>query len=237
VKRINQEELFNILAAIDSPQPIGLSTLTNSGARKTDNPYGEIYKLTKSNCFVGGKYENMINNALVRKGRVPGFEVGERTWGGKLTACIVQKGDKSYLAAQVLKRQDTYLYRKNGILTVIDKEKIKEFLKPKVEELVQYRNFSLDNIVGINLGGIQYKIRITNKISTKNPAKPAKIKSIKKDYIGDLYDKKDKADFAKFKKFSEKLDGIKQKKAQKMEDEIMDDPNSHIDEFLDHGDK
>lgn len=190
MKTINQEELFNLLAEVQSATPCGISFFTNARAKKTDNPYGNIYKLNKINCFIGGKYENAVNNALVRRGQVPGFEVSERTWGGKITPCLVQKGDKTYLAAQVLKALPTYWYRKNGILTLIDKEKIKEFLPADIEELVKYREYSLDNLVAINFGGASYKVKITNKISTRNPAKPSKIKPIKKDYLDKTYQKR-----------------------------------------------
>lgn len=183
MKVINQEQLFNILAEIRGATPCGLSTITKVNARKTNNPYGEIYKLNKSNCFVGINYEANVNNALVKTGHVPSFDAEKRTWGTHLTAAIIQKGDKSYLAANVLKTAPTYLYRKNGILTIIKKEKIEQFLPAEKEEIVRYRNFSLDNIVGINIGGAQYRVKITNKISTKKlELKSTKIKSIKKSY-------------------------------------------------------
>lgn len=214
MKTINQEELFGLLAAIEFPQPIGLTTLTKVNVRKTGNKFGDIYKLNKTNCFVGGKYENMVNNALIREGRVPGFEVGERSWGGKITPCLVAKGDKTYLAAQVLKSSPTFLYRKNGILTIINKKEIEDILPPENKELVKYRNFTLDNIVGVNLGGEQYKVRITNKISTHKPTlkkikKPVlKIKSIKKNY--------------------------KKQSIDDMIDEVFNDPSNHTDDL--HGD-
>lgn len=225
MKVINQEELFNILAEVKGATPCGLSTITKVDARKTGNPYGEIYKLSKSNCFVGINYEANVNNALEKAGHVPYFDAEQRKWGNHLTAAIIQKGDKSYLAANVLKTAPTYLYRKNGILTIVKKEKIAQFLPPEKAEIVRYRNFSLDNIVGINIGGAQYRVKITNKISTKKlEVKPAKVKSIKKIKKNYSFGNTDPGDPNTCGHAT-------------IEDQIWDDPNAHIDEFLDCGDK
>ena len=60
----------------------------------------------------------------------------------------------------------TYLVDKNSMLTVIDKKKIENFIiqpsKPTqggVEKNVIYRNYSLENIKYIAIGGEKYRVR------------------------------------------------------------------------------
>ena len=162
MKVINQEELFNLLATIDHATPIGLSALTEVRAKKTNNPYGRIFKLNKISAFAGIDYEANMNNALVKQGQVPSYDPSPRTYGTHLTSSIIHHKDNDYFACRVLKSRPLYMIRNpRGYLELIDKKKIEHLIPKDKKEIITYRNYLLSSIKQINIGKKQYKI--TNK--------------------------------------------------------------------------
>ena len=167
MKTITVENLKGVLLNLKGSQFVTISALVEARSRKTGNPYKAIYKLSKVNGISGADYENSVNNQLEREGKENDFSAGERSWGTRISPTLVENKGKSYLAMHVQKTsKPTYLVDKNSMLTVIDKKKIENFIiqpsKPTqggVEKNVIYRNYSLENIKYIAIGGEKYRVR------------------------------------------------------------------------------
>lgn len=167
MKTISQYQLVDRLRMINHATPITISALVDSRARKTNNPYGEILKLSKVNGMTGFDYENSVNRQLGREGKAKTFEASERSWGRRISPALVEKDNSFYIIIKIEKSfRPVFMARIEKLLKVIPKEKIEAFLpvyrKPAnqgTEKEVIYRNYSLANLKYAAFGGEQYRIR------------------------------------------------------------------------------
>lgn len=167
MKTIDQNTLVEKLRGIAGAAPLTLSALIDARARKTNNPYPEILKLSKVNGMTGFDYEKSVNRQLEREEKATDFEAQERAWGERISPALVKKGNAFYLVLKVERAfKPTFLVRQNNFLVAIAKEKIKEFLPAHkkavsqgTEKEVVYRNYSLANIKYIAFEGEQYRVR------------------------------------------------------------------------------
>ncbi len=208
-KTVTVTELANILAQVSHATPIGFTSLTDARAKKTDNPYGTIRKLTKVTAFTGATYETSVNRQMVREGNgeAPAFVAKERSWGNRISAALVSKLDNDtgevrfYLPAQI-QRASKPLYlvlkertRGKAILTAVPKEIVAPWLpkeKPEaphqpVDKPIVYRDYSLDSLITVSIGGCRYRVRRDKPLVSDAPSKP-KVNTIPlASFSGDAY--------------------------------------------------
>lgn len=168
VKHISRAQLQVLLAQVKGAKPLTISAFVDAHPRKTGNPYAEIRKLSKVNGFTGCDYSASVNRQRDREGSVPAFEAKERSWGERVSPALVELKGKWYLAIQPqATATPLYFARSEGKPFVhVPKAKIETFLPAErpatnqgTEKEVVYRNYSLENIVGLTMDGQSYRVR------------------------------------------------------------------------------
>lgn len=166
-KVISPMELRNLLSSMSGAHPVSITTITDAKAKKTDNPYGTILKLSRVNGFIGANYATAVNRQRMREGSLPFFEAEERTWGTRINPYLVEHKGEYYLTLKVERalQKPMYMYQNQG-LKLIDEKKIRKFLPEKrkaenqgLEKDVIVRDYKLSSIVTITVNKKTYKIR------------------------------------------------------------------------------
>lgn len=169
MKTINQIKLLEILSNVKGAQPITISAFVDARAKKTGNPYSEIRKLSKVNGFTGADYETSVQRQETREGNAPSFEASERKWGERISPALVKNKDKFYLVIQPRATAKPIYFAKKvgGFFKAISKQSIADLLPVAksnaeaqgVEKEIVYRNYSLESIGAISIGGEKYRVR------------------------------------------------------------------------------
>lgn len=184
MRTITTTELATLLGSITHATPIGLTALTTVKAKRTGNPYVSLHKLVKLNVMTGASYEASVQRKQAAAGAADPaapFEAAARQWGERIGPALVRgEGGQLYLAAHVntlIKPRPLYLVpqprpRGGTILTAIAKARIAPWLPadrtaevaahqglPEGVAPVQYRNWKLESIVALTLGGRRYRVR------------------------------------------------------------------------------
>jgi hypothetical protein len=166
---ISQNQLIDLLYSITHAQPIAFSALVDARARKTGNPFGQVFKLSRVQAFTGFDYEASVNRQLGREGQAQDFTAGMRSWGERVSPALVRKDNKFYLVAKVERTsKPVYLVPSRLGLMAIAKELIAAFLpasRPALnqgtEKEIVYRNYAVENIYSLSIAGKRYRIRHT----------------------------------------------------------------------------
>lgn len=169
MKTINQTQLAKILSDIKGAMPLTISAFVDTKAKKTDNPYSEIRKLSKVNGFTGADYEASVARQQEREGKEATFEARDRAWGTRTSAALVENKGKKYLVIHPRNTAKPVYFARSiaGVLMQVKKEAIEKFL-PKtysaapaqgVDKEVVYRNYALENITALSINGEKYRIR------------------------------------------------------------------------------
>lgn len=169
MKTISQGQLASILRNVKGATPITISAFVDARARKTGNPFTEVRKLSQVNGFTGADYEASVNRQQAREGSVPAFEARERSWGERIAPALVENKGKLFLPIQPRSTKKPIYFGRNkmGVLMQIRKDVIASFLPAErssaeaqgVEKEVVYRNYALENIVQISIGGEKFRVR------------------------------------------------------------------------------
>lgn len=101
MKSLNYAQFLHLLSQPTGARPVGLTTYTDSKARKTGNPFGQIFKHCRSVGFVGAHYESAVNRQLRREDKEGNFSGESLPWGEWLVPnkVISHKGEY-YLRVQ-----------------------------------------------------------------------------------------------------------------------------------------
>ncbi len=181
MKTINIPQLRDLLAAVKGTTIVSFVAVTDARARKTGNPHcllGPVFKVAKVNAVVGAEHEDAVNRQQTREGVVnPAFtEQQVRSWGERLSAALIKKGDDYYLPAQINPLsviRPVYLApRMCGTkvrLTPVATEAIAPFLPSErreeraaqqgVARLVDRKDYKLSSLAMIAIGGERYRVR------------------------------------------------------------------------------
>jgi len=177
IPTITRQRLRELLANVNHATPVGFIALTDANARKTGNPFGRVFSLTKVNAFVGADYEASVNRRREKEGILAAFQASSRANGTErlgpaLARKIVNGEERFYLPAQIQhSRPPLYLVnRPHGlgrtILAAIPKDRVAPFLpSPRtltnqgVAQPVVYRDYALSSITRINIDGQTYRVR------------------------------------------------------------------------------
>ena len=164
---ITKEELLTLLMSVEKPTFTNILYKIKVRMNKTDNPYyNQILKTTKGNFFIGGTYEDMVNERMKKEGLQPTFESKESTIGNHITKCIQfnENHNKHYL--QYFTFENSYHsteYEFEG--RNIDRELFKSFEVKKSdtsrqpqEDKHKPQSLTIDNIRKISLNGMKYNV-------------------------------------------------------------------------------
>jgi hypothetical protein len=182
MENISRDDLRKMLESHGEQTEVTIASDTTPRMRKTDNPYFD--RIKKHAIVIGDicwNYVEEVNKQRQREGAltmvsghpvsqpVEEFSAQPRVWGDKeqtkeRIGALVYHNDKCYLELMV-KQSVSYEYRdENG--DVVDKDLVTPFLysssKPKTQRTdkeVMVRDYLLSNVVAINLGGKQFKVK------------------------------------------------------------------------------
>lgn len=135
---------------------VGLEALTDARARKTGNPFGEIFKRIRCAAFVGANYQAAVEREAGRQGEdATDFQTEKLPWGTWLipNKIIVYKGNY-YLRTQSTPGQRRKVAAR--VLGYFDSagqklvaEKVKPFLPKKTESNKQQEDAGLNETVWV----------------------------------------------------------------------------------------
>jgi hypothetical protein len=94
---MTRTELVDMLNERGGCTPVGILTRTQPRVRKTGNPNPVVFRITRRNGFVGGSYENIVNNKREREGGERDFEAEPLPWGQHAGRFFVEHKGKYYL--------------------------------------------------------------------------------------------------------------------------------------------
>jgi len=152
------QSIIDLLINYNGHSFVGLTTLTDARAKKTNNPYGKILKKTKLLANIGFHYKNSLNNQAKREGKEIDFDIKPRRWGVRLpnTPLVEHKG-KHYLEYKAENVQSVEYYTEQG--EELTKEQVQEFLPKKSTSSTQreltkkiiLRDVAIENILSLRI--------------------------------------------------------------------------------------
>jgi hypothetical protein len=174
MKTINHAELIEIIKKSQGALIVGIQALTDAKAKKTNNPFGQIFKQFRTVGFVGADYELAVLNEGFRQNKEIDFNAGKLPWGvwHLLHKVIVHKGDY-YLRTQSTPGQRRMqpariLNYRNAQGEFLSYDEIKDLLPEQKESIKQQmaglnktiwvRTYKFDSIQKIRIAGQTYKL-------------------------------------------------------------------------------
>lgn len=175
MKTITYSQLLAKLATINGLAIIGLHALTDTKARKTGNPFGQVFKQVSTVGFVGANYEDAVNREAIRQDGYAEFQAEKLPWGQWLIRNkVIEHNGKLYLRTQTTpgnrRKQPAKVtaYRTaNG--QFVSREDIKPFLpvaresnkqqkETGIDQTVWVRTYAFDSIQRIRIAGQTYSL-------------------------------------------------------------------------------
>jgi len=166
-KKITQQELLTLLMNVEKPTFTNVVSEVIPKMNKTGNPYfGKLVKKSKGNYFIGGSYEDMVNNRMEKEGMEPTFESKECSVGTHISKCVqynenTKKHYLQYFTFPTSKPSSTFEFEGNEI----DKQLFESFMVKKSEKSRQPQDnkhqpqsLTITNIKEISLGGVHYEV-------------------------------------------------------------------------------
>ena len=171
VRRISHARLEQILAEQKGAKMCTIITETDVRMRKTNNPFhGLITKRQRMNVTINFIYANSVNRVRTKEGNEADFVPHERKWGVRRQGCsLIDHQGRVYLECKpnAGPQFQEFYHKVSGEITA--KEVFEEFITPSrssaalqgvsVANEVIVRDFQLDTITDLILGGVHYKVR------------------------------------------------------------------------------
>jgi len=181
---ITRDELETMLRGLDRPLIATLLTDVEPEMVKKDretkepNPYlGRVRKQSRVNGIIGAwNYTNAVNNQRMRESdaetveeveAVPIFEALPRAWGERLTGtALVHHKGQYYVEVKVERAIETVYMIDGRPASEAEVEAIRRYLpkrenegqRQEVEKIVVLRDYKLDSIKAVRVGGEQYDV-------------------------------------------------------------------------------
>lgn len=161
-RTVTVTELRNILAGIRGSTFVGLTAMTVPDSQRKNHWNAPVRKVCKVHAVTGAYYERALEKAAGQEASP------DRAWGehGEHSALVV-KTDKTtgrpiyYLPTQN-PRYTRLMYlvpSPTGRLAAVPNEQVVPYLRVRPEVPVKYRDFRLENICSIAIGGQRYRVR------------------------------------------------------------------------------
>lgn len=169
---ITVQQLQAMLAHSKGAKIVTLTTITYPEVLKaTPEAYRDIRKISRINGIVNFHYANAVNRQREKEGKSKDFVPKKRNWGTRLDGLpfvshVTKDGQhRLYLELKVERVFETVYKTPDG--TVVEEDVIKPFLKAKrsnadhqgVDKEVVLRDYPVDSIVTIDIGGETYILR------------------------------------------------------------------------------
>jgi len=183
MKNITQSQFVALLDAIKGATIIGIEAQTDTGARKTGNPYKDclILKKTRLAAMVGASYERAVNSELLSTGAgspefksaglpswaeslIPGKVVRHKTNGTLYIATLSRPGSRKVSPVKILGYFDA-----DG--SPISRESAESLITPKKESAKQasagldwkaaqvwFNYYKLESLLKVRVAGINYRV-------------------------------------------------------------------------------
>ena len=183
MKNITQEKFVALLEAIKGAAIIGIEAQTDTGARKTGNPYKDclILKKTRLAAMLGADYGRAVNSELLSTGAgVPEFKsAGLPEWAESLIpGKVVRHKTKGTLYITTLSRPGQRKVSPVKLLgyfdadgTPIAKLDAEKYIAPKKESAkqasagldgkesqVRFNYYKLESLLKVRVAGINYRV-------------------------------------------------------------------------------
>lgn len=152
---LSRPEFARLLNERGGACPVTILTHTEPKLLKTGNPFSTVVRVTRRNGFIGGSYENIVNNAQEKQGGERDFEAESLPWGQHAGRFFITHKDNLYLK----------FFHQHGGVEGVDKwiadgvevpvEQVQKFLpKHKDGEAgVAWRAIKLSNILEVVIDG------------------------------------------------------------------------------------
>jgi len=173
-KQVTEQELLTILMNVNKPtftnivSKVDQKMVKKSRIDGSVNPYYEkVKKVTKGNYFIGGNYEDMVNNRMVKEGIEPTFESVECSVGKHISKCV------QYNENTQLNYLQYYIFQSSNIKSElffegnqIEKQLLESYLpttnntsrQPQEDKHI-VKSFKLSSIEEITLSGTHYIVK------------------------------------------------------------------------------
>lgn len=166
MKIINQKKLMELVRERPGTQIATIISKTEHALKKSwKGP--KIFKVSQVNGMLGYDYENSVNLQREREGKEANFEAESRRWGIRLDRYFVEHKGKYYLTIKVQGTSSPTYYDQDG--NEVDRKSFQDHeyarsssSRQEVEKQVIHREYSLDNIMVINMMNEKYLLQ--NKI-------------------------------------------------------------------------
>ena len=162
MKTIGKGQLAAVISAYKSAQPVTILADTDARCRKTGNPFKIVRKVNRINGFLNFDYDKSVNRQLVREDKAADFEAQQRKWGVHLTPALVEHNGNLSLCLKVEKAGKARYYADGKL---VSKDTVRQWLPPYraastqgTDKEIVYRNYRLDNIRAIRIGGNTYRV-------------------------------------------------------------------------------
>lgn len=184
MKKLTHSQLVELLAQSKGAFPVGIVSETDTGALKTGNPYGVIWKKAVGVTFTGAKYEDAVNREAGRQDGTGGFKsAGLKPWQEEIIENKVIRHKTE--GTLYLRTQSTPGQRKHAHIKVLNYrgengqflgfDKVKPFLPKKSaskkqlavgvgdetgtdKKQVQVRDFKFESIKKIRIGKERFEL-------------------------------------------------------------------------------
>ena len=166
---ITCDELKQKLETIKGATFATLVTRTKTKARKTGNPFGDIFKVSCINVCLNHHYGNAVNRQQVREGGEGDFEVSPRKWGHRIPGTTMVEHNGAYYIEVKIEKMLGHQYE-TGSGEVLSDEVVAPFLPPSrleeqaeaqgVEKAVILRDYNLSSVRAITVKGETYNITL-----------------------------------------------------------------------------
>lgn len=169
MQHVSIPELRAIISARPGAQFISILARVDARLKKTDNPFGKVFKTSQVNGVIGFRYASAVNKQRAREfDPADGFEFETfeplpRKWGQRVGAFVEHNG-KTYLEMKVEKSTVVKYETEDG--REVTAAEIAPWL-PKVsssadhqevEQQVILRDYAMESIVEMKVGGEVYAV-------------------------------------------------------------------------------
>ena len=156
------QQLYTLLKTRKGAFPVTLKTLTNP-AVKAECPVSQLSKTTVVNGMGNFLYEVSVNRQRIREDSQPDFSAFPRVWGVRMTGTpLVEYKGQLYLELKVQRKLEERYFSAGQPIGL---DAIEPYLRKKnegerqgVNAPVVLRDYRLDHILAMRLGGEEYQV-------------------------------------------------------------------------------
>ena len=170
---ISESDLVAYLSGLKGSAIIGLTVRTDARLKKTGNPFGVVWKVSKVSVLVNFHYDAGVVRRLEAEGKDPNDFIRGESWhvavltdDGKLTPfCIHPKTGELYIRCQLRGRgETTYFAEATG--HELTKADIEAFLPKKsnysnqgLDNPLEFLTYKLASVVEVVINGERWEVK------------------------------------------------------------------------------